>query len=197
MADSFDRQLAAANVYAVSLFELAREAGQVEQVRAELTELVQALEAADDPVVRAFFESAALNDDVRAELLEKWFRGKLSDLTLNTLLVMNANGRTGLMRALLRDFVLAQEAAVGQIEATAVTAVPLDEAQRQQVTDAAAALSGRTPLIAFKVDPEMLGGLVLQIGDLRYDNSIRRKLREARGRLLERSERGLQVGVSP
>ena len=91
---------------------------------------------------------------------------------------------------------LAQAAAAGQIEATATTAVELDERQQQTIIETAAGLSGLKPLVKFVVDPDMLGGMILQIGDLRYDNSIRSQLREARHRLLQRSERGIEVGVS-
>lgn len=195
MADSFDKQLDVADVYAEALFGLAREEGRIDEVRAELDELAIAVEKLEDPLVREFFMSPALDNAVRDALLEKTLRGKLSDLTLNTLLVMNANGRHGLLPALHRCYVLRQEEAAGQVEATATTAFELDAAQKHTVVETAARLSGKTPLVEFRVDPDLLGGLVLQIGDLRYDNSIRSQLREARRRMLERSERGLQVQI--
>jgi F0F1-type ATP synthase delta subunit len=45
------------------------------------------------------------------------------------------------------------------------------------------------------VDPRLIGGLVVQIGDCRFDNSVRRHLRDAHTRLMERSTRGLSIGV--
>jgi F-type H+-transporting ATPase subunit delta len=195
MADSFDKQLNIADAYAQALFELASEAGKIEEIRAELDELVAAADRMDDPLIREFFLSRALDDDVREQLLEKTLRGKISDITLNTLLVLNANGRHGLLVALRRCYVLRQEAAAGQVEATATSAVELDEAQKTAIQQLAANLSGKKPLIEFRVEPAILGGLILQIGDLRYDNSLRSQLLEARERLFERSERGLEVSV--
>ncbi len=191
MAETFDKRIAIAQVYARALFELAQEAGQVDEVRAQLEELARL--RAQDSDVAAFFDSPALDTDRRAELLEKWFRGRLSDITLDTLLVMNAHGRTGMIDALLRAFVLRAEEAAGQIEATAVTAVELDQAQRRRVLELAARLTGKAPLIDFQVNPSILGGLILQIGDLRYDDSIRRHLDGVFGRLAERSERGFAL----
>jgi F-type H+-transporting ATPase subunit delta len=195
MAESFDKQMDVADVYAQALFELAQQEGKIDEVRAELDVLTDAAEQMDEPLVREFFLSRALDDDVREALMEKTLRGKVSDLTLNTLLVLNANGRHGLLMALRRCYVLRQEAAAGQVEATATSAVELDSTQKHAIMETAARLSGKTPLVEFKVDPDMLGGLVLQIGDLRYDNSIRSQLREAQHRLMDRSERGLEVTV--
>ena len=60
----------------------------------------------------------------------------------------------------------------------------------------AAELSGRLPLMEYVVDPEVIGGLVLQIGDCRFDSSVRSRLRAARTQLLERSSRGLALSVT-
>lgn len=196
MAESFDKQLDIADAYAHALFELASEAGTIEEVRAELDELVLAAEQFDDPMVREFFVSRALDDDVREALMEKTLRGKVSDMTLNTLLVLNANGRHGLLPALRRCYVLRQEEAAGQVEATATSAVELDESQKSAVLEMATRLSGKKPLVDFRVEPEILGGLILQIGDLRYDNSLRSQLIDARDRLHERSERGIEASVA-
>jgi F-type H+-transporting ATPase subunit delta len=195
MAESLDKQLDVADAYAQALFELAQEAGQVEEIRAELDELVLATDRMDDSLVREFFLSRALDNDVREQLMEKTLRGKISDITLNTLLVLNANGRHGLLMALRRCYVLRQQAAAGQVEATATSAVELDDGQQSAIQQLAEKLSGQKPLIAYRVDPAILGGLILQIGDLRYDNSLRSQLMEARERLYARSERGLDIGI--
>ncbi|MFO0837661.1 MAG: ATP synthase F1 subunit delta [Phycisphaerae bacterium] len=194
MAESFDIQLAYAGVYGEALFSLAGERGEIERVRGELEELARLEQV--EPDFAAFMTSAALDDDVRAASLERMLRGKLSDTLLNTLQVMNEHGRAGLVAALLRDFVVRQEAAAGQIEALATTAVPLDDAQRQAVAQTAQRVTGKAPVMKFQVDESLIGGLVLQIGDLRYDNSVRRQLHVAASRLRERSDRGLAIGAT-
>jgi F-type H+-transporting ATPase subunit delta len=123
------------------------------------------------------------------------FRGRLSDLTLNALLVMNRHERGGLIAQVLRRFVTHQEQAAGQVEVTATSATELPEDQRTQIADLAAKLSGRSPIMEWSVDPDIIGGLVLLIGDVRYDHSVRRHLNAARRRLFERSDRGLGIAV--
>lgn len=194
MSDSFDKHLEIADVYARALFEIARESGRIEDVRSELDELVKLMEI--EPGFAGFMTSSALDDDHREAGLERMFRGKLSDTVLNTLLVMNAHGRNMMLAALQRAYAVRQQAAAGQVEATATSAVELSEDEKRRVNETAAGLSGRKPLIDYRVEPRILGGLILQIGDVRYDNSVASQLSEARKRMLERSERGLEVGIT-
>ncbi|MCK4341030.1 MAG: ATP synthase F1 subunit delta [Phycisphaerae bacterium] len=189
MAESFDEQLEVADVYAEALFALATDAGTVEAVRNELDELVRLVEL--EPGLAAFLSSGAVDDDERAASLERMFRGRLSDLVLNTLQVMNNHGRVHLLPPLLRCFELRQEQAAGQIEVRATSAVKLNKKQKAEVLRVATELSGKEPLVDYAVDPELIGGLVLQIGDYRFDSSIRQQLRAARAKLLERGSRGV------
>jgi len=174
-------------VYAAALLALASEAGTTEIVREELEGLARLSE--QEPQFTAFLSSAALDADDRELSLERMFRGRLSDLLLNTLQVMNRHGRLALLPQLLRAYTLRLEDARGQVEVTARTAVELDPEQKEQVVELAQRLSGRKPLVEFVVDPELIGGLVLEMADHRYDNSIRRHLAMARRRLLERPAR--------
>ncbi len=190
MAQGIERGLDVADVYAAALFELARERGVLDAVRAELEELLRL--ARENREFAALCVTAAISLEKRAVLLERIFRGRLSDLVLDTLQVMNRHDRLSLVPALLRAFVLRIEDARGQVEVTATSAVALAADQQAEIERLAAELSGRKPLIEYRVEPEILGGLILQVGDYRYDNSLRRHLHVARGRLLERTARGAE-----
>ncbi|MGD8451148.1 MAG: ATP synthase F1 subunit delta [Phycisphaerae bacterium] len=193
MSESIAEALPVADVYAAALFELASEANQISAVRAELEELARLAEM--EPTFIAFLDSAAVDDDKRAASLEKMFRGRLSDMVLNTLLVMNRHGRAGMLAALLRCYVLREEHARGQIEVRATSAVELSVEQRQAVEQWAGEISGRDPLVEYVVDASVLGGVVVEIGDYRFDHSVQRHLHTARTRLLDRSDRGLKIGI--
>jgi|GEM_PF-356758 len=193
MPETLVEQLEVADVYAAALFELAREARAVETVRAELEELVRL--AQSDPAFAAFLRSGAVDTLSRRLSLERMFRGRVSDLLLDTLQVMNDHGRAHLLAALHRDFVLRQERAADEVEVTVHTAVPLAPAQQAEITRLAAELSGKHPLVTWNVDPDVIGGLVMQIEEFRFDCSLRRQLQMARAGLLERSSRGLDIPV--
>lgn len=194
MPDAFEQELALADVYAAALFSLAREAGTVAETRSELEELVKLEER--EPSFARFMRSGAVDDDRRRASLETMFRDRLSDVVLNTLCVMNAHGRAGVLPALLRAFVLREEHAEGQVEVTATSAVPLNDTEQAAVKKWAAEVSGQAPLVEYVVDPAIGGGLIVQIGDYRFDHSVRRHLKVARSQLLARSDRGLPAAAS-
>lgn len=188
MAHGFEKGLDVADVYAAALYALADEAGRVDEVRAELDALNELVAA--QPELLALLESAVIDAEARGESLERMFRGRLSDTVVNTVQVMNQHGRAGLLHALRSRFIQRTEDARGQVEATATSAVPLDSDQQAEIVRLAEQLSGKRPLLKFEVDPEVLGGLILTVGDYRYDHSIRRHLHVARQQLLERTVRG-------
>jgi F-type H+-transporting ATPase subunit delta len=193
MAESLEQSLELADVYAAALFGLAEKAGRVAETRSELEELVRLEER--EPAFAGFMRSDMINTDRRQASLESMFRNRLSDVVLNTLLVLNRHGRAGLLPALLRCYVLREEHAEGQIEVVATSAVELDPPQRTEIERWAADVSRKTPLVQYVIDPEIVGGLIVQIGDYRFDDSVRWHLHATRARLLERSNRGLGIGT--
>jgi F-type H+-transporting ATPase subunit delta len=184
-----------ADVYAAALFALAQEGQRIDEFGDELRELAELHER--EPGFATFMTSSAVDTDTRRKSLERMFRRRLSDQVLNTLHVMNEHGRAGLVPQLSRAYALRVEDARGQIEVTATSAVELDAAQRAEVARVAERLARKQPLVEYVVDPGLIGGLVLEIGDHRFDYSVRRQLRAAQARLRERAERGLPIGAEP
>ncbi|MCG3127602.1 MAG: ATP synthase subunit delta [Phycisphaerae bacterium] len=189
MPESLEAREAVADIYAGVLLSLAQASGTVEAVRAEL-ESLRELEAADREFA-AFMASHAIDSDRRAPSLEKMFRGRLSDMVVDALQVMNRNGRSDLVGPLARRYVVRMEEAAGQVEVCATTAVALDDGQREEVRRLAEQLSGKAAVMEFREDAALIGGLMLQIGDVRYDDSVRSRIEALRGQLAERGERGL------
>lgn len=189
MPQEFQAGLDIANVYAQALFELADASDTVAAVYAELADLVALLDG--DVQIAEFCRADNIDTHDRARSLERVFRGRLSDLLLNTLQVMNLHGRLGLLPQLRRALELRIEHDRDQVEVTATSAVALTPAQQAEIQRVAAQLSGQQPLVAYVVDPRVIGGLILQIGDYRFDNSVRQHLQATRQRLLDRSSRGL------
>src|SRR5579864_7723384 len=85
-----------AAAYARSIFELADERGTADETGAELQELAKIIDASPD--VQRFLSTPAIGEDERGRVIEKVFRGRVSELLSNTLMVMNRKGRLGLLR---------------------------------------------------------------------------------------------------
>lgn len=183
-----------AKVYADALFDLAKAAGTIDKIGAELQELASF--QVQEPQFAEFLSSQVIDDDERERSLERMFRGRVDDALLDTLQVMNQHGRIGLLPQLLRAFVLRIEEDRGQVEVQAISAVELSGVEQADVQTLAAQLTGRQPLMDYRIDPSIIGGLVLEVGGYRYDDSVRHNLDALRRRLLERSSRGLKIGVT-
>ncbi|MFY4731373.1 ATP synthase F1 subunit delta [Nitrospira sp. BLG_2] len=193
MASEFDISQAAAAIYAQSLLELADEFKSAEQVGQELADLAAIWK--NEPSFAAMMSSAAIDDDARRESLKKIFSGKLTKLVFNLLLVLNEHRRSSILPAVCDAYrhKLAQK--LGKQEVFISTAVPLEESQRNTLREAARKILGREPVLVERVDPELLGGLIVQAGDRQYDTSIRKRLRDMRSALLASAEKHLLAGT--
>ncbi len=185
MAVIDDTAIGIADVYARSLFDLAAAGNAVDGVAGEFGDLIELIDA--QPDVATFMTSEAIDVDRRAETLEKLFRGQLGDLLLNTLLVINGKGRLSLIREIHAAFVRLREEQQNRVDATVTTATALNDEQRQRVIDSIGQRTGKQVTLYEQVDPEILGGLVVQVGDERLDGSVASQLGRIEQLLHERA----------
>lgn len=192
MASEFDISQAAASIYADSLLQLAVEAKLAEPIGQELADLATIWKK--EPAFAAMMRSAAIDDGARGQSLRKIFAGKLSPLTLNLLLVLNDRHRAMILPAVCDAYRRKLAERMNQQSVYVTTAVPLDDAQRKQLGTEVRRLSGKDAVLFEKVNPDLLGGMTVQIADRLYDTSIRRSLRKLRTELLASVERNLLQG---
>lgn len=182
----FDQDvLALADVYADALLQAAEEKGQVEEIAAGLADLIVYMNR--DPDFDRFLTSEGVDDEPRRATLEKLFRGRMSDPLLNMLQVLNKRGRTGLLRAIARCVQLRMEQRHQEQEVTVETAVPLTDELREEIRKAVSQKTGKGTILIEQVRPELIGGLVLRIGDLQVDASVATRLQMMRKRLEARA----------
>ena len=183
MANVSDRELALARVYSRSILELAEQQGQAEAVLDELQELVKYLDR--NPEFEQFLGSPLVEAEDRGRTLEKALRGKASDLLVDSLQVVNRKGRLGLLRAIAEGYRIEFRDLRGIADAVVRTAVPLSEPMRIRVRESVARFTGKQPFLIEKVDPSLIGGIVIEVGGQKIDGSVSSRLREL-GQNLER-----------
>jgi F-type H+-transporting ATPase subunit delta len=161
--------------YATALFELALEGNALEQVAADLTRFNEALDAVPDlarlvksPVFTAEEQSRAL-----AAILEKL---KIEGLTRNFLLLVAKNRRLFASPDMIRAFRAMLARYRGETSAMVTAASKLTEAQATALKQALKAALGREVMLEERVDPSLLGGLVVKVGSRMVDTSLRTKL---------------------
>jgi len=182
-----DRQLAVARVYAESLLALAEEQGMADDVLDELNGLV-ALEDRD-PDVANFFASPLVSEGDRRGSIEKSFRSRASDLVVDALQVMNSKGRLELLPALAVAYGSALDVLRRRIDVQVTSAVGLSDDTRQQLLDTLRRVTSREIRLAETVDPEVLGGIIVSLGDRKIDYSLATDLRQLDDQLRDRATR--------
>ena len=192
MASVDERQREVGRLYAEVILHVAEEQGQAEALRDELAELVGYLDRT--PELEQLFSSPLIEEGPLAEVIEKAFRGRASDLLVDSLQVINHKGRLGSLRAIAVEYRAALLKRGGWIDVHVRTAVPLTDALRARLTTAIAAATGGKPLLIERVDPSVVAGLVVELEGRKIDASLASRLHQLTEALLARASREIQSG---
>lgn len=172
------------SIYATALFDAARARGVVDAVRRDLAEFMRALR--DVPELDAALRNPQLDRRVRESILSD-VTGDLDELVRNFLRVAVEKGRAAELDAIAREFEELYRREEGILNVELTTAYELREEERREILDQIERGAGRRVEATSKVDPELIGGLVLQAGSLRLDGSVRGRLNRLRRELASTS----------
>lgn len=192
MATQENERLAIGRVWSQALLELATSTGQEEPLDAELAGLVELLDR--QPAFEAFLSGPVADDEAKRAVLERALRGKASDLLVDALQVLRRKKRLDIVRAVATTYRQAWLARQGRVPVEVTTAAPLTAQSRAELQRAADRLTGKTAEISARVDPDLLGGMILRWGDQRFDTSLSAELGRLGDIFLERASRELQSG---
>lgn len=184
----------AARVYAETLLALAREQNALDRVAEEVEILRVALRKT--PRLSAFLASPRIEAAEKRAALRSALGNRFSEQTLRFLEVVIERDRQELLPEILETFAARVAELRNQQVLEVASAVPLDDPLRQRVCETFARATGRRIVLRERVDPALQGGIVVQIGDTRIDGSLRARLEDLRGRMLE-AARASAVGAPP
>ena len=173
----------AANRYAQALFALAKETRAVDRVIAELDGFEAAL--GSDAGSREFFESPVVERETKLRVLEAALESRLSELTFNFLILLVRKRRERLLPAITRQLHEFEERDANRATAHVTTPAPLGDDDVAALNRRLSAIYGKSIGLQPSVDPDVLGGMVVQVGDRYVDASVAGKLEEVRRQLLE------------
>jgi F-type H+-transporting ATPase subunit delta len=193
MASVDDRALGLGRLYARSILDLAEEQGQADELLEELTGLAQYLES--DPELGTFFGSPLIEEETRARTIEKVFRGRASDLLVDAVQVINRKGRLGSLQAIAEAYRQELRDRRGLVDAMVRTAVPLTDSLRAGLTDSLARFTGRKPTLIEKVDPSLIGGMVVEVAGTKIDTSVASRLKDLGAALERRASEEIHRGA--
>jgi F-type H+-transporting ATPase subunit delta len=168
--------------YAQSLLELANERNQAEAVGQELAALAQIV--AENPQFREMLTNPAVSLDERAGLLDRIFRHNVSELLFNTLGVLNRKNRLGVIDQIAQGYADLLDEQLGKVEVDLTVAQKLTPEQLEQARQSIGKSLGRDAVVHQYVDPNVLGGVVMRVGDKLIDSSVRYQLQAMKDQLL-------------
>jgi F-type H+-transporting ATPase subunit delta len=159
----------------------------VEELEEIETEVLQA-----QPRFASILASPSVSIVDKDRILVDTFEGRALPMLVQFLRVLNRHGRLGMLRSVILQARATLDRRQNRKPVTVRSAVPLDEGQKEAVLARLASMVNATPVITLEVDPSLIGGLVVQVGDDVYDASVRTRLERLRGRLLERKTHEIQ-----
>jgi F-type H+-transporting ATPase subunit delta len=171
----------AARRYAEAAFEVALRDDTVEQWRSELD--LAASIAGDDRAVHVL-ANPAIPAERRAEALVELVGKRVSQPVLNLIQLMLRRGRIEQLPRVAAEFRRLDDARQGITNATAVSASDLTPDEIKQLTDRLEQQTGGRVALDVEVDPSLLGGLIVRVGDRLMDGSVRGRLERLRNQLI-------------
>lgn len=173
---------AVARRYARALFDLAQAKGIVDQVDREFGMVISMIES--NQAFRAVVADVLISPDTKRGLVEKLFTGKLSPLVLNFLLLVVHKRREGYFPQMYRAYLDMANEMRGIVEVEVRSATALEEPILKDLEGKLASRFGKRVKFETQVAPELIGGLVVRVGDQLMDGSVRTRLRRMRDRLI-------------
>lgn len=180
-----------ATVYAQALVQAAQNAGQTAAVLEELGSLLGDV-FQQFPRFEAILGSWLVPHDQTVGILDRTFAGQMSPLLLNFLKVLSRRGRLGLLRQVDQQARLLWDVMRGRIRVELVTAAPVEPALLDRIGQELQKALGGEPVVEQFVDPELIGGAVLRVGDTVYDGSVVNQLENLRQQMIDRSVHEIQ-----
>jgi F-type H+-transporting ATPase subunit delta len=182
-----------AKVYAQAIVEAADAAGCRREVLAELGTLAREV-LPQVPEAVAVFASPKVTTEEKGRIIDKLAGGRMQATTTNALHVLAHHGRLGMLAAVVAAAERLADERDGKRQATFTTAMPLDAAEQARIVAETEQSLAATLVPAFVVDPAIIGGLVVRVGDTIYDQSVATGLARIGGRLHQRNIHAIQTG---
>lgn len=175
MADTSQLISGVAERYASSLFEVALEAGSIDAVSADLNRFQAMMDESDDLRRLVLSPVFSAEEQVRA-VSAVAERAGIRGVVGNFLKVVAGNRRLFALPGMIRAYQQIAAAHRGEVSADVTSAHALTPAQEQELKSALKGVTGKDVVIAVKVDPTLLGGLIVKVGSRQIDTSLRTKL---------------------
>ncbi len=194
VAEDFSADVSAeavAAVYAEALLGAAEKTGDADKLVEEFDSLVK--DVLDRfPKLEAVWGSALVSHDEKLSLIDRVLGKRASPTMLHFLKVVARHGRLDILRPIHRQIRTLYNQRRGLVTVRVTTATPISDDLAAHIVRSLRSLTGGEPVLERVVDPQVIGGIVLKVGDTVYDGSIANQLERLREQIIERSAHEIQ-----
>ena len=182
------------SVYAKALLGATERSGTTEQIVNQLGSLVEdVLDAM--PAFEGFLESPRVTHEEKSVMLERAFGSTMASELLIFLKVVARHGRLDCLRTIHSAAHEQFNVLRGQVDVELRTADPVDASLLATVSQSLSTMLGCTVEMQSKIDPEVLGGAVIRVGDTLYDGSVAHRLAKLRDQTITNTARQIRVAL--
>lgn len=176
------QEITVARNYAEALFELASADGEPELYGEALSQFVSVIEAERD--FRLFLETPLLEPRAKKEVIGEVFGGRIPDRVLHFLYVLIDKRRARVLPQIAEEFAALVDEHFGRLLAEITIAAEPDEALKVDLRERLGSLLEREVIPRYRVNPRIIGGVIVKVGDRIMDGSVRHRLQMLRRSLL-------------
>jgi F-type H+-transporting ATPase subunit delta len=182
-----------ARVYAEAALDAAGGLAEQEALVGEVESIVRDVLHRDRRMAE-ILASELISEEEKVAMLDRIFGGRAATTTLNLLKVMARHRRLGLVREVAKVARKMWQTRAGRIPVELETAYPLDVALEREILNSFGNMLGTEPVVTQRVNPDLIGGFVVRVGDRVYDGSVRTRLEQLRQSMVNRAVDAIQRG---
>lgn len=171
-------EIQVASRYAKSLIDLAGEQNSLEAVRKDIEMFLETCKA--NPELQAILKNPIIGLDKKANILDGVFGDKLNGLILSFFKIVIRKGRSEILYATAKEFINQYNILKNVVKATVTSASPLSKENISQIEEVVKQSTHGEVILTSIVDPKLIGGFILKVGDKQFDTSISGKLNKLR-----------------
>ncbi len=171
-------EIQVASRYAKSLIDLAGEQSSVEEVKGDIELFLETCR--ENPELQAILKNPIISLDKKANILDGLFSGKVHEMILSFFKIVIRKGRAEILFATAKEFITQYNVIKNVVKATVTSASPLSKENISQIEDVVKQSTQGEVILTSIVDPKLIGGFILKVGDKQFDTSIPSKLNKLR-----------------
>ncbi len=165
----------AAKRYAKALFEITKDSELLEKVEQDLHLVVKVIYSNED--IKNFLNHPQITREVKKDIINSAFSKNISQITKNFIFQLIDNNRQDALEGILSEYIKMANNYRGIIDVEALSVVALNDVEKEKITNSFTKRFNKQIRLKNTIDPSIIGGMIVRIGDKVYDGSIRTKLK--------------------